>query len=101
MKTPYNRPARLRGGNKAMAIPRKSGGVFTLSTKGGNSSGDVFVSFGLPKGQTAHVLDRRVYEQALKKADTRVRKTLTNIRKYRGAAVDLAGVRKHHGEVAE
>jgi hypothetical protein len=86
MKAPYNRSARQRGREKAMAITRKSGGVFTLSNKTGNSRGDVFLSFSLPNGQTAHVLDRRVYESALKKADTQVKRTLDDIRKHGGDA---------------
>ena len=65
-------------------IRRSSSGVFTLSTKKGNSKGDVFSNFALPNGQTAYVLDRRVYEKALKKADTKVRKTLDDIRKHGG-----------------
>lgn len=69
-----------------MAITRKSSDVFTLSTKRGNLKGDVFSNFSLPNGQTAHVLDRRVYESALKKADTQLKKTLDNIRKRGGDA---------------
>lgn len=84
METPNNRVAVQRGRLKAMAITRKSSGVFTLSPKSGNTSGDVFSNFSLPNGQTAHVLDRRVYENALKKADTQVRKTLDDIRKHGG-----------------
>jgi hypothetical protein len=86
MKAPYNRLAGQRGRELAMAMTRKSSGVFTLSTKRGNSRGDVFLNFSLPNGQTAHVLDRRVYESALKKADTQVKKTLDDIRKRGGDA---------------
>ena len=68
-----------------MATTRKSSGeVFTLSNKSGNSGGDVLVHYSLPNGKTAHVLDRRVYEQALKATDSAVRKTLDNIRKHGG-----------------
>ena len=71
-----------------MAVTKKSSTteVFTVSTKSGNSKGDIFVSYSLPNGQTAHVLDRRVYESALKKADTQLRKTLDDIRKRGGDA---------------
>jgi hypothetical protein len=86
MKTPYNRHAGQRG-REAMAVTKKaSTEVFTVSTRGGNSKGDIFVSYSLPNGQTAHVLDRRVYESALKKADTQLRKTLDGIRKRGGDA---------------
>jgi hypothetical protein len=84
MKAPYNRPAGQRG-REAMAVTKKSSTeVFTVSTKGGNSKGDIFVSYSLPNGKTAHVLDRRVYEKALERSDGQVRQTLDTIRKLGG-----------------
>jgi hypothetical protein len=66
------------------ATKKSSSEVFTVSTKSGNSSGEVFESYSLPNGKTAHVLDRRVYERALKRADGQMRQTLDVIRKLGG-----------------
>lgn len=85
MKAPNNLSAVQRGRRRAMAVSKKSSTeVFTVSTKGGNSKGDVFVSYSLPNGKTAHVLDRRVYEKALQRTDGQMRQTLDSIRKQRG-----------------
>ncbi|MGY4160489.1 hypothetical protein ACVINW_006331 [Bradyrhizobium sp. USDA 4461] len=85
MKTPINRTAGQRGRVTAMATIRKSTGeVFTVSNKSGNTGGDVLVRYQLPNGKTATVLDRKVYEQALKVTGSAVRRTLDDIRKHGG-----------------
>jgi hypothetical protein len=73
--------AKRRGRVRAMAATIKPYEVFTISGNQGNTGGGVFVRYSLPDGKTAHVLDRRVYEEALTRADQQVRRTVNAIRK--------------------